>query len=123
MTTNTSPLAYDDCYLMFDRARTSRNGIRIGVASEGNGMNLFTRLNYARRLERQRNKEVYPSDSPLHGVSDYDTLVVRKPREEGGRWWVLIEKRVQPDTIEEIEDAPAPGGRAVGQGDLEPERC
>ena len=25
MTTNTSPLAYDDCYLMFDRARTSRN--------------------------------------------------------------------------------------------------
>lgn len=104
MSISTSKIAYEDCYALLDRALEARHGIKIVVPNYQFGRGLCTRINYARVLDRQTNREVYPEGDPHHGVSSYDVLTIRYPKEEAGRWWIKLEK-VTVDTlvVEEIE--------------------
>lgn len=123
MTATTSPVAYDDCYAIFDRALKAKRGVRIEVPTEGAGMQLYTRLHYARSLEREQNNKVFTDpDDPRRGVSEYDVLIVRKPKLDGDQWWVRIERRALAHKIEEIDDATTASRGAVDEGDTEPER-
>jgi hypothetical protein len=104
MTTSTSKLAYDDCYEILDRALRAKTGIRIAVGAEEGVANLLcVRLHYARTLERQQNRDLFQRDDPQYGLSDYDILVVRRPRLEKGTWYIYVEKRIPPENIEELD--------------------
>jgi hypothetical protein len=58
-------------------------------------------LNYARTLHRKLTVEVWGVGHEKAGVSEYDPLVIRRPKESDGCWWVYIEKRI--DTINDVE--------------------
>jgi hypothetical protein len=82
--------AYDDCFSVFEHAKTSGARVKFGDYAEAK---LFTlRLHQARALQREEHKRIYPKDSPQWGYSEYDHLMVRHPQEdEEGKWWVYIE--------------------------------
>ena len=101
MATSTSPLAYDDCFEALDRALKSERGIRITCADSDSAYHLRNRLNYARRADRKANADIYERGDPMHGTSQYDSLVVRL-RLGDGKAVVLIEKIKLTNQIEEI---------------------
>lgn len=101
MTASTSRAAYNDCFEIFDRA-LERGRLRIGYATRGEAHQIYNRLQYSRVLDREENQRIYEADDPKWGVSAYDPLIVRAPREEGGKWWVYVEPRVIPGHIEEL---------------------
>lgn len=104
MTVSTSPSAYSDCFDLLDAALARPTGVRFSPreGSRGAAHSLITRLNYARTLSRDEARRIYPSDDPRHGVSPYDPLIVRMPREADGKWWVYIEPRSLLGTIEDL---------------------
>lgn len=103
MSISTSKLAYEDCYDILDRALNAPSGIRVAAETRGQAVQLLTRLNYARTLERELSKEIHHPESSDYNVSQYDTLQVRRPREEDSKWWIYIVRRGQSVEIEELE--------------------
>ena len=105
MSTSTSRKSYADCYTLLDQALDSAIGIRIDLGEGDPGVGaahqLRMRLHYARRLSREEAEEVYPSDHPSHGVSVYDSLVIRI-REAEGKWWIYIQPWVVKGAVEEL---------------------
>lgn len=101
MATSNSRLAYEDCFEALDRALASSRGVRITVESEGAAYHLRNRLNAARTKDREANAETYDDEHPLHGSSQYDSLVI-KLRLAGEKPVILIEKIRLNATIEEI---------------------
>lgn len=92
MTTSTSRAAYSDCFELFDRA-LEKGRIRIGFDTKGEAHQLFTRLQYSRILDREESTRIYEVEDPHYGISAYDPLIVRRPRDENEKWWVYIEPR------------------------------
>ena len=105
MSISTSIKAYQDCYPYLDQALESPIGIRIDVGSGSDGVGaahqLRMRLHYARKLSRVEAEKVYPFDHPSHGVSVYDSLVIRI-REAEGKWWIYIQPWVVKGAVEEL---------------------
>lgn len=101
MTASTSSLSFTDCYDVLDQAMISAKGIRVKFDSRETAWHFRTRLYYARARNRIDNAESYPSDHPLFGRSEYDSLQVRV-RENGKGWEVLVEKLNSEMQIEEI---------------------
>src|SRR5215469_15576608 len=97
--------AYEDCFDILDRALTSPNGIRWSSETEGTAKYLIQRLNKARMISRKESKEIFPHDHPQYGTSAYDTLTVRAPVREDGKWWVYIKPRRIEGEIEELPGA------------------
>lgn len=82
--------AYEDCFKLFDEAID--NGARAQFATHGEAHIYSLRLNQARALRALENQRLYPKDDPAWGKTDYDHLIVRKPREDDeGKWWVYVE--------------------------------
>lgn len=104
MSASTSHASYDDCFQTFDEAMEQPNGIRVEVPTENEGMQLFTRLHFARSMDRDNNKKIYEGQPghKLFGTSVYDPLVVRKPKFVDERWWVYIEPRKINGRIEAL---------------------
>ena len=102
MSATASRNAYEDCFELLDKALDSANGVRNGHRERGSAMQMFTRLHRARQIDRDQNSEVYPEGDPKHGVSEYDTLVIRSPKEEKGKWWIYIEPRAIAGVVEEL---------------------
>jgi hypothetical protein len=98
MATSTSRLAFTDCFSVFDRALASAEGIRISFSTEGDAKHFRTRLHSARAIHRNDNAETYPAEHPMHGHSEYDSLVV-KLRSNGEGHYLYIE----PTTTKSIE--------------------
>jgi hypothetical protein len=105
MSTSTSRSSYTDCFDTLDRALASPTGIRVPATTPGMAANLVTRLHYARQLSREEAKEIYSFDHPLYNISPYDPLIIRRPREIAGKWWVYIEPRQVVAGIEELKAA------------------
>jgi len=101
MSLNDSRMAYENEYDVMDKALPS--GVRVGFSEEGQAINFRMRLNYARVLDRRFNKGRYPIDHPMHGRSEYDALTTRL-REQGGRYWVYVERKPTIEIIEEIPE-------------------
>ncbi len=101
MTVSSSRSAYSDCYELLDQALETEQGIRVSAPTEGMGLSIVTRINYARVLDRQLMEQIHPEfDHPEHGISVYDNLIVSRPREEGGAWWVYIRPKSKAWKIE-----------------------
>jgi hypothetical protein len=65
-------------------------------------MQMYSRLHRARLYSREEAAGMYPKDHPQHGISAYDSLMVRKVYDEKD-WWIYIEPRVIEEThIEEL---------------------
>lgn len=94
--------AYDDCSDIFERATFAKRGIRVSVGTVSDGHVLFSRLNYYRVLLRDLSRTSKNPDDPEWGRCSYDNLVVRKPKELDGEWWIYIEPRGQVNGIEEL---------------------
>ena len=111
MSINRARGAYADCFEIFDRALVSRNGIKVVLSDRGKAFYLRTRLNYARMMDREANKEIYSEEDPNYGCSPYDPLIIRTPTPHHDQWHLLIEKpTIEGLVIEEIEDATAASG-------------
>lgn len=104
MSTSLSRNAYADCFVLFDRAAASPIGIRYKVLSKGKAVNLRMRMNYARTLDRREAREIYPADDPNHGVSPYDSLIIRIHSDRDG-WWIYIEPMRIEGEVEELKAA------------------
>lgn len=101
MPASNSKGAYSDCFELFDRA-LEKGRIRVGYPTKGEAHQLLSRLQYCRVLDREESQRIYEADHPQWGTSAYDSLIVRIPREEEGKWWVYIEPRIITGQIEEL---------------------
>lgn len=109
MPTPTSRTAYRVYYEVLDRALDSPAGIRVEVSSSGEAYQYRVKLNSARSLDRELNREGRESSDPNYGISDYDHLIVRI-RPADGKWWVYIEPSAVPSNIEELSNESHPHG-------------
>lgn len=100
MPASTSRLSYCDCFDLFDKAITDAIGTRVRVKDESAAIHLKSRLHYARKLDRDENKDVYEIGDPLYAKSRYDTIKVSSKPSKGS-WWVYLE-RIDA-TIYEVE--------------------
>ena len=101
VTTSTSRAAYSDCEELLDKV-LEKGRLRVGYTTKGEAQQLYTRLQYFRVLDREETTRIYEPDDPRHGVSAYDPLIIRAPKNMLGEWWVLIEPRQITGRIEEL---------------------
>ena len=71
-----SPLAHSDIQAVMDRALANGRGCRILCNDYGGAHGLRQRFYTVRKLDRKRNKEIYPIEDPRHYQSIYDSLIV-----------------------------------------------
>lgn len=102
MSASTSHASYDDCFQTFDEAMEQPNGIRIEASDDGAAHQLYTRLHFSRQMDRDNNKRIYDPGHKLYGISVYDALIVRRPKNIDGRWWVYVEPRKIAGRIEAL---------------------
>jgi len=107
-----SPLAFDDCQDLFERALNSKKGIKITCQSHGEAMALRMRLHYYRRKDKEANASIYPREHEMHKASVWDRLVCRVDDnvlriEHRGTDHLIIEP-IDPSDLEEpnAEDPP-----------------
>lgn len=118
MSLPTSTLAYSQCYEVLDLALKDSLGIRMRVDRKPSpqenldaAMNFRMRCHQARKLDRDRNAEVYPDpEHPLHGRSAYDVLIIRDPKvTHDGDVYLVIERcdlAIDGSVIESLSEAP-----------------
>jgi hypothetical protein len=96
-----SPLAFQDCLDIFDRALREPNGIRVRYESRAEAFQMRSRLNYCRKTDRAANAKTYPDpDHPMHGHSPYDVLTIQIPKGEAN---LYVRRRTVADyTIEAL---------------------
>lgn len=87
-------MAYDDCRTIFEKAMADPKGARAKTGTYDAAMQLRTRMNYFRTLDRRSNAEIYPADNPMHGQSLYDTYVCQIERDEDGEFWLYVVPRM-----------------------------
>ncbi len=98
MPTSLSREAYDDCYDLLDRAVSVERGMGASFSSRGEAYHFRVRLNAARQLDRDLQREVTPN-----GKSDYDCLTFRiREGVADGKWWVFMERQVGPEDVVEL---------------------
>lgn len=100
----TSYLAYSDCFAALDKALEDSRGGRIPLPDEDAAMHLRMRMNYARKLDREKNAELYDPDHPLHGRSEYDKLYARINSHNGKVYLYLLRREAIPvELLTEVE--------------------
>ena len=91
--------AYTDCQKLFEAALADPKGARCRIGTYESSMNMRTRMNYFRKLDREANEGTYPADHPMHGTSIFDPYVVRLLPDEDGEWWVYVQPRAPDDMV------------------------
>lgn len=89
MSVSKSRLSYEDVFDVFSRASDDKHGIRIAFKDEGTAKYYRLRMNYARTIDRQDNKQIYELGHPMHGRSSYDHLMTTI-REIDGVWYLYL---------------------------------
>ena len=101
--------AYEDCFILFDRALASKNGVQKLCASHDEAFHLRARLNEARALDAKLNKTMYEAqpDHPLYNTSEYYQLTVRIEEDPFRQVWLcrLEKNTANVGDVEEIPDA------------------
>ena len=116
MSLTSQPGAYRDCIELYNMALAAPSGVRMPISLLETDAKYFQlRMNNARRILRDESRRVYPPDSHLHGVSEYDGLQVRvRQHAASGIWWIYVEpagvghllQYVEP--IEAVPTTPTP---------------
>ncbi len=105
MPTSTSRISYEDCFSHFANAAADPHGVRIHFDKYGDAKQLQTRMNTARKLDREQNAEDYDRDHPLFGRSEYDEFVVRLVGDRSSdEVWVYVERRGIGLRIEKLSE-------------------
>ena len=94
--------SYTEEYSLLDRALAATHGIRQACESHGQARHLCSRLNYARQVDREENRNIYAPGDPNFGISPYDPLTIQMPREAEGKWWVYIKPRKIVGEVQEL---------------------
>lgn len=103
MSLPTSFLSYATEFEALDRALADTKGIRINLGTYAQANAYRVRLHYARRLDRDRSKEMYKPGDPGYGTSSFDCIVCRLKEDTEGGWWVYLEKNeVIPGHVESL---------------------
>lgn len=89
MSLSKSILAYNDCETFFQAAENDPKSIRIRCSTEAEAVHLRFRMSYFRKLDRERNCEVYQPGEFMHGRSEYDKYVL-KVRLIDDEWWLCL---------------------------------
>lgn len=94
MAFNIGTNAFEDVKEIFLRALETPKGIKVKCHTRAEAINLRSRLNYYRQMDRNENKKVYPPDHPQHGGSVYDKLILRiPPRDSEDQDTIFIQQR------------------------------
>jgi hypothetical protein len=84
--------AYPDCFELYDRANAEPAGVRMPISMSETDAKMFQlRMNTARRLFRDKSKQIYPPDHHLYNASPYDHLAVRIRVSAAGIWYAYVE--------------------------------
>jgi hypothetical protein len=89
MSANTSRLAYQDCFTLFERANEEPLGIKFRCESDNFATYFRARLNKARTIDREDNALAYDSDHPMHGRSVYDDISISVRNGAAGTWIIM----------------------------------
>lgn len=87
-----TPLAYAVEFDYLDRALADPQGIRVHAGTRDQAMHLRFRLNHARRIDRDRTKEVYERGDPGYNTSSFDCITCRLKQDVSDEWWVYLER-------------------------------
>lgn len=105
MTTSTSRRSYQDCFDLMEQAIKSK-GVRVQFANEGVAKHFRLRIHKARVIDRDENAAMYPDpNSPMHGISVYDTLVCRVKDIDGKSWLYLEKNSLDEMVIESLGES------------------
>lgn len=91
MTLSQSPRAYDDCYVVLDRVLEEEIGVKVKVSDQKEAIHFKNRCNYARKLDRQKNCQIYEMDHAMFNASMYDGIKITWENTAQG-WFVIFEK-------------------------------
>lgn len=105
MVTSSSRLSYKDCYDLMDKAVESEKGIRVQFADEGAAMHMRVRVNSARKLDREDNRETFGDGHPMSGKSLYDDLAVKVRVAKDGAYLILEKRSSQILKVEDLSSA------------------
>ncbi len=97
-----SIFSYADVRELLDRALTSERGMRVRVNKPGAVHNLRQRMNYFRKLDRRENTKIYAESEPLHGRSQYDSLIFRAGQDEKGAYVDVVKGSADNFETEEL---------------------
>lgn len=100
--------AYAAEYDALERAAADPKGIRIQFNDHGEAATFRYRIHHARRVDRQKNKEIYKEGDPLYGSSTFDGIVCRLRQDTDGKWWVYLEKNALPGVVESLSEGDLP---------------
>lgn len=112
MSTSESRLSYPDAQVFLDAAISDDIGARRPFPTYGAAMQFRTRCHTLRSICRKDNRKIHPDPQhPLHGRSEYDSISIRDPLQDGeGEWWVYAERLDVGDeeieALSEISNAP-----------------
>lgn len=104
MALSSSLLAYQDCLDFMERAMDEERGARMYFRAESEAEHWRMRCNYARKLHRDQNKQVYEPGDKMYGMSEYDPLMFTIRQSPDGYW--VYAKKMELDTtrVEPIPD-------------------
>lgn len=104
MTVSNSLYAYEDCFGVLDAALADEKGLRMRFDTPSAAVYFRLRCHYARKLDREKNKEVYPKTDLRHGMSQYDKVTIRL-REDGDTWLYFEKITSLPGEVESLSGA------------------
>lgn len=129
MALSESMAAYEDCFELFDMARSNSRGIRVEI-TEGDtpterqrraGM-MRMRMNQARVLQRREAMRQYERTDPRYGKSENDKFRVTCREDTEGNWWIYIEVwNMAVGVIEPLGDDLLVAQRPTKSGELHDE--
>jgi hypothetical protein len=97
--------AYQDCFDFFDRALGSDRGVQRIFDTQEQALHFRNRLNYARRIMREMNRDTLEPGDPMYNRCEYDHFVVKTQKDHARDKW-LCKALIMVLPEEDIEDIP-----------------
>ena len=91
MTLSSAIDAFADCHKVMTQALDDTLGARARFPTYEKAAYFGNRCNRLRILDRREARRTIAEDAAGHGISEFDKLIIRKPRSDGEFWWIYIE--------------------------------
>lgn len=91
MTLSTAIDAFADCHRVLSQALDDSRGARARFLTFEKASYFGNRCNRLRILDRRESERTIEKGSPGWGCSEFDKLIIRKPRTDGEFWWIYVE--------------------------------
>jgi hypothetical protein len=105
MTLSTAIEAFADCHTVLTRALDDSRGARVRFPTYEKAAYFGNRCNRLRILDRREATRTIPPNEPGYGMSEFDKLIIRKPRSDGEFWWIYVEHvGLDLDVVESLSE-------------------